>query len=149
ECVELAAGCTPWDVLEWTRLCVDVDEIEERLQEMAVVEVPVPALRRLPFVLFGRRRVPHVHVLELRPQPEIRVGDVEQPRIDPKPKPWVVEPERHAVRVLPDDELLAGTPLERGSAALGLLRKTGLGVGAKARAVRIDLGPDLRIGHEI
>src|SRR5262249_2536487 len=61
ERIELAAGRTPRHVLEWTRLLVDVDEIEERLQEVAVVEVPVPALRGLPLVLFGWRRVPHVH----------------------------------------------------------------------------------------
>src|SRR5689334_4732173 len=111
ELLQLSARRAPRHVFERARLLVDVDEIDERLQEMPIVEVSVPALRGAPLaVATGGRRVPEVDVLELRPHPEIGVCDVEQAGVDAEPKPRVVEPELHAPRVLADDELLPGAP---------------------------------------
>src|SRR5262249_44964551 len=73
EGVELAARCASRHVFEGPGLLVDVDEVDERLEEVPIVEVAVPALRRLPFLLGSRRRVPEVDVLKLRPEAEIGV----------------------------------------------------------------------------
>src|SRR5439155_12702273 len=108
ELVELASGSATRDVFEGPPTVVDVDEVEERLQKMAVVEVAVPALRRTTFFCIGRWRVPDVDILELRPHLGIRVGDVEQARVDPEPQPPVAEAKLRSPRVLADDELLPG-----------------------------------------
>ena len=74
-----AAGGASRHVFERPVPCIHVDEVEEHLQEVLVVEVAVPALRRDPVGIRGlRHRVPHVDVLELRPEAEVRVRDVEQ-----------------------------------------------------------------------
>src|SRR5204862_6640043 len=49
--VELAARRAARHVLERPGLVVDVDEVEEGLQQVPVVEVPVPRLRRAAFAV--------------------------------------------------------------------------------------------------
>ena len=62
---------------------------------MLVVEVAVPALRRDSVgVRRLRHRVPQVDVLELRPEAEVRVRDVEHAVRRAGREPGVVEPER-------------------------------------------------------
>src|SRR4051794_41223046 len=67
ELVELAARGAARHVLERAGLLVDVDEVEERLQEVAVVEVAVPALRRPAVFLTGGGGGPEGPVLQPRP----------------------------------------------------------------------------------
>ena len=44
EVVKLAAGCGSRDIFERAGVLVDVDEVEKRLQQVAVVEIAMPAL---------------------------------------------------------------------------------------------------------
>src|SRR5204862_6718798 len=149
ELVELAAGSAARDVLERAGLLVDVDEVEEGLQEMAVVEVAVPALRRPTLLLACRRRVPDVHVLELRPHPEIRVRVVEQSQVNAEAQPGVLEPELHVAGVLADEELLARPAPERPPAALALAFEAGLGLGDEVLGVALEVVPDRGLGDEL
>src|SRR5205823_1372410 len=138
ELVELTSRCTTRDVFERPRLLVDIDEVEERLQEVAIVEVAMPALRRTAICLVRRRCVPEVDVFELLPKSEIRVGEIEQPRLDSQAQPRVVEPELDAVRVFADNKFLPGTATERRIIPLGLLGKTSLRRRAKLCRVRFQ-----------
>src|SRR5438034_7267760 len=139
ERVQLSARRTPRHVFEGPGLLVDVDEVEERLEQVAIVEVTVPALRRLAVLDARRRCVPDVDVLELRPEAEIGVREVEQPRINTEPQPGVPEPELHAVRVLADDKLLARPPAQCRVAAAVLPLEPGLRLRAEARRVGLEL----------
>jgi hypothetical protein len=147
--VELAARSAARDVFEWTGLLVDVDEVEERLEQMAVVEVAVPALRGAAVVSSDRGRVPDVEVLELRPHPEVGVRDVEEPRVQSEPKPRVVEAHLDVVGVLADDELLAFPPAQRALAACPLPLELGLRLDDKAVRLRLEAVPRVGVGDEL
>ena len=75
-----------------------------------------------------RHRVPHVDVLELRPETEVRVRDVEHAVRGAHGEPRVVGPELDAVAVQPNDELLAGADAQR----LAVACESGLGLGDEA-----------------
>ena len=141
-----SSGRASGDVLERPRACVDVHEVEERLQEVLVVEVTVPALRGDPVGVRGlRHRVPEVDVLELRPQAEVRVRDVEHAVGRAGREPGVVEPELDAVALEPNDELLPGSNTE----GLAVTRQRGLGVGDEARGLFLDRAPRVWIRDQL
>src|SRR6266542_6561779 len=123
EPLELSTRRRAGHVLERPGALVDVDEVDERLDQAPVVEVPVPALRYLALPVFCRRRVPEVEVLELGPHAEVGVGDVEQTPARAQPEPGVVEPELDPVALPADDELLAGSAPEIRLAVGALLRE--------------------------
>ena len=135
-CVRVrAAGLAAGDVLERAHVLVDVDEVEEDLQQVLVVVVAVPALRRDALGRRGlRHRVPDVDVLELRPHLEVRVRDVEQAVRRHDPEPRVVRAELDAVALEPHDELLA-RPDPHVLAARG---EFGLGRGDEAVALLLE-----------
>jgi hypothetical protein len=125
---------------------VDVHEVEEGLDELAVVEVPVPALRRdAPGLLRLGDRVPHVHVLQLRPHVEVRVRDIEHPVGSARPEPWIVQAQVDAVAVEPDDELLPGAHAQ----ALAVAGEPGLGLRDEAGRLGLDLAPALVFSEEL
>src|SRR5262249_40108822 len=149
ELVELAARGAARHVLERACLCVDVDEIEKRLEQVSIIEVAMPPLRRPPILGIGRRRVPEIDILELRPEAEVGVREVEQPRVDPELKPGVIEAELDAVGVLADDKLLPGPPPQRRVATPLLELERGGRVGSKPLAVRLELSPEPLIREEL
>src|ERR687895_1958779 len=116
---------------------------------MPVVEIAVPALRRLPLIAAGWGRVPDVDVLELRPHLQVRVREVEQARVDAEPEPGIVEPELDVPRVLADDVLLPGASPQRRLAALRLSGEAGFRLGDEACGVGLELLPHGRIRHEL
>src|SRR6266542_2639687 len=116
---------------------------------MAVVEVAVPALRRAALPVVDGRRVPHVDVLELRPHPEIGVGDVEEPSVRAEAEPRVVQAELDAVRVLADDELLPRPPAKLRFRSLGLTRESRFRLLDEASRVRLELAQHRLVGDEL
>ena len=142
--VVTSAGLAARHVLEWAVAHVDVREVDERLQEVLVVEVDVPVLRCDALVrgrLLGR--VPEVDVRELRPEPQVGVRDVEDPPRGAEGEPGVVRPEDDALEaVRANDELLARPDLPAPS-----LRQRPFGLGDERGALRFDRVPLLRAGQ--
>src|SRR5207249_10587510 len=97
-------------VLERPGVLVNVDHVQERLEQMPVVGVSMPALRRFALVPRNGWCVPEVDVLELRPHADVAVPNVEQPPVVAESQPRIVECELDTVGVLPHEELLAFTP---------------------------------------
>src|SRR5262249_32935321 len=90
-----------------------------------------------------------VDVLEFRPKTEVPVGKVEEPRVRAKSKPRIVETKLHSVRVLADHEFLPGPATKLGTAPGPLVCEPGLGLGAKALTVGLQLSPPLRFRDEL
>ena len=68
--VEASARLTARDVLERSGVLVDIRQVEERLEQVTIVEVEVPGLRGDSLGIRRLRdRVPQVDVRKLRPQP--------------------------------------------------------------------------------
>ena len=129
------SGLTARHILERAGFLVDVVEVEERLQQMLVVEVVMPELRR-DAVCLGRlrHRVPEVDVRKLRPHAQIRVRDGEHVRRQRRAQPRVVEAEPDAVEaVSPDEELLAGAAAKLRAPVLVLLAQATLRVRRRRR----------------
>jgi hypothetical protein len=141
-----AAGRATRDVLERAVALVDVDEVEERLHQTPVVEVPVPALGRDAIGVLGLGDgIPEVDVLELRPEPEVRVRDVEHPPREARSEPRVVEAEVDSVAQEPDHELLAGAHTER----LAISGQGGLRLGHEELGLALDPRPDVVVLEEL
>ena len=103
-------GALPGDVLERARVLVDVDEVEERLQQVLVVVVAVPALRgdarrpRPAAAPSTRRRRTRASTTCRDTRSRRRACACDAHSAEPR----VVGPELDAVAVQPHDELLAG-----------------------------------------
>ena len=122
------SGLTARHILERAGFLVDVVQVEERLQQMPVVEVVMPELGGDALCL-GRLRhgVPEVDVRQLRPHAQVRVRYREHVRRERRPQPRVVEAEPDAVEaVSPDEELLAGTAAKLRAPVLVLLAQATL-----------------------
>ena len=108
---QLSAAGGAGDELERAGACIDVDEVQERLQQITVIEVPMPVLR---LDAIGRRRdghgVPEVDVLELRPHAEIGVREPEHAIGQAGRQPGSVDRELRPPRVATDEVVLRLVP---------------------------------------
>ena len=113
---------------------------------MLVVEVAMPALRGDPVgVRRLGHRVPEVDVLELRPEAEVRVRDVEHAVGGAGREPRVVEPEVDAVALKANHELLSGANPQR----LAVASKPRLGVRDEPSGLLLDRAPHRRLRDQV
>ena len=134
------AGLARRDVLERPVVGADVGQVDERLEQVLVVEVDMPVLRRHALVRLGLlRRVPEVDVGELRPETQVCVRDVEHPPRRTRREPGVVGAEGRAVEAVGAlDELLAGAHL-----AQAPFDHRPLGLRDEGRTLLVHLLPDV------